>query len=165
MNKFNTLLLLLAVAAACLSSAKAFSPSSSQHRAFTPVRSATSVIRGGPGFKHQQSSSSLFSTEQNDTETESPVATQSESSPTADYPLNVPSPLLLAASMVLGITGTGSVFELTGGSPNLGFAPTAAIAAVSVPLCFFLFYASVKKAQAETEEDDKEFLKRNGGRF
>ena len=67
--------------------------------------------------------------------------------------------------MVLGITGTGSVFELTGGSPNLGFAPTAAIAAVSVPLCFFLFYASVKKAQAETEEDDKEFLKRNGGRF
>jgi hypothetical protein len=51
------------------------------------------------------------------------------------------------------------VFELTGGNPQYGSAVTAAIAAVSIPLCLFLFYASVKKAQAETDEDDKEFMK------
>ena len=53
---------------------------------------------------------------------------------------------------------TGSLFELMGGDPKLGFAPTAAIAAVGLPLCLFLFYASILKAQAETEEDDKSFV-------
>jgi hypothetical protein len=51
------------------------------------------------------------------------------------------------------------VFDLGGGSPNLGFGPTAAIAAVTIPICLFLFYASILKATAETEADDKEFLK------
>jgi len=46
-----------------------------------------------------------------------------------------------------------------GGSPNLGFAPTAGIAAVVIPSCLFLFYASILKATAETEADDKEFMK------
>jgi hypothetical protein len=54
---------------------------------------------------------------------------------------------------------TGSVFELSGGNPQYGSAVTASIVGVSIPLCLFLFYASVKKAQAETEEDDKEFMK------
>jgi hypothetical protein len=51
------------------------------------------------------------------------------------------------------------VFELTGGNPQYGAAVTAAIVVFSIPLCLFLFYASVKKAQAETVEDDKEFMK------
>jgi hypothetical protein len=56
-------------------------------------------------------------------------------------------------------TNLGSVFDLAGGALNLGFGITAAIAAVSIPLCLFLFYASILKATAETEADDKEFLK------
>ena len=51
------------------------------------------------------------------------------------------------------------MFELTGGDPNLGFGTTAAIAAISIPLCLFLFYASILKATAETEADDKSILK------
>jgi hypothetical protein len=52
----------------------------------------------------------------------------------------------------------GSLFELSGGSPKFGFPVTAAIAVIGLPLCLFLFYASILKAQVETEEDDKEFL-------
>jgi len=52
----------------------------------------------------------------------------------------------------------GSLFELIGGSPDLGFVTSAIIAAVGFPSCLFLFYASVRKATAETEEDDRRFL-------
>eukprot|EP00565_Helicotheca_tamesis_P000901 CAMPEP_0185737358 /NCGR_PEP_ID=MMETSP1171-20130828/30220_1 /TAXON_ID=374046 /ORGANISM="Helicotheca tamensis, Strain CCMP826" /LENGTH=185 /DNA_ID=CAMNT_0028408267 /DNA_START=133 /DNA_END=690 /DNA_ORIENTATION=- len=75
------------------------------------------------------------------------------------YPVNLPSPILLASSMVLAIASTGSLFELTGGDPQLGFAPTLAIAIVGLPTCLFLFYASILKATAETEEDDKKFTR------
>lgn len=75
------------------------------------------------------------------------------------YPINLPSPILLSTSMILGIAGTGSSFELAGGSPTLGFGTTAVIAAVSIPLSFFLFYASILKATAETEADDAEYMK------
>jgi hypothetical protein len=51
------------------------------------------------------------------------------------------------------------VFDLVGGSPNLGLGPTMAISSVTIPVCFYLFYASVLKATAETEADDKEFMK------
>lgn len=54
---------------------------------------------------------------------------------------------------------TGSAFDLGGGSPSLGFATTAAIAAVTIPLCLFLFYASILKATAETEADDEEYMR------
>jgi len=40
----------------------------------------------------------------------------------------------------------------------LGFAPTAAIVVIGYPVTLFLFYASIRKAIAETEEDDKKFL-------
>ena len=116
-----------------------------------------------------------------------------ESSP---YPIDLPSPLLLASSMILTIAGVGksipslpkllmavwwtvwvklqnlwrfrscfvfagSIFDLTGGSePNLGFGTTAAIAAVSIPVGLFLFYASILKATAETEEDDRDYLRK-----
>ena len=55
----------------------------------------------------------------------------------------------------------GSAFDLGGGNPNLGLGPTAAIAAVTIPACLFLFYASILKATAETEADDEEYRKGN----
>ena len=61
--------------------------------------------------------------------------------------------------LLLSFTFSGSSFELAGGSPTLGFGTTAAIAAVSVPLSLFLFYASILKATAETEADDAEYMK------
>jgi hypothetical protein len=86
----------------------------------------------------------------------------SEEETTNDYPINLPSPILLAGSMVLAISSTGSIFELSGGHPVLGSTPTVIIALLGVPSCFFLFYASIKKGIAETEEDDKAFQKKNG---
>lgn len=66
-------------------------------------------------------------------------------------------------SLSFSVTKTlGSLFELLGGAgaepPKLGLAPTAAIAALGLPLCGFLFYAAVLKATAETEEDDQAFM-------
>ncbi|KAL9182579.1 hypothetical protein ACHAXT_013231 [Thalassiosira profunda] len=62
--------------------------------------------------------------------------------------------------MVLAIASTGSLFEITGGGPTtLGFGPTAALAAVGLPLSLFLIYAAILKGAAETEEDDREYNK------
>ncbi|KAL3794234.1 hypothetical protein ACHAWO_006478 [Cyclotella atomus] len=80
----------------------------------------------------------------------------------APYPIDLPSPLLLSASMVLAITSTGSLFELTGGTPSLGFAPQAALAAIGLPSSLFLIYAAILKGAAETEEDDKAYNKPRG---
>lgn len=80
----------------------------------------------------------------------------------ADVPLDVPSPILLASSIILAIISVGSLFDLLGGSPSFGFAPTAATALVGLPVCFFLFYAAIVKGQKETEEDDK---RSNSGGF
>mmetsp|Transcript_22049 Transcript_22049/g.44607 ORF Transcript_22049/g.44607 Transcript_22049/m.44607 type:complete len:188 (-) Transcript_22049:632-1195(-) len=79
-----------------------------------------------------------------------------------DYPLDVPSPILLASSMILAIASIGSIFELGGGNPSNGFATSAAISALGLPSCLFLFYAAIKKGAAETEEDDKRFLNERG---
>lgn len=54
----------------------------------------------------------------------------------------------------------GSAFELVNPEPKFGFVQTAVLALFSIPTCFFLFYASVLKATAETEADDKEFMER-----
>ena len=55
---------------------------------------------------------------------------------------------------------TGSLFEITGGGETkLGFGPTAALAAIGLPLSIFLIYAAILKGAAETEEDDKEYNK------
>jgi hypothetical protein len=56
------------------------------------------------------------------------------------------------------ITYAGSLFQLLEGNPPVGVAGTAAIVVIGFPVCGFLFYASIKKATAETELDDKEFL-------
>lgn len=65
---------------------------------------------------------------------------------------------LLYFFVFLFVSRTGSFFELIGGKPTLGMPLTAGIAVVGVPLAGFLFYASILKATAETEEDDKQFL-------
>ena len=78
-----------------------------------------------------------------------------------DVPIDVPSPVLLASSMVLAIASTGSIFELSGGSPVMGFIPSLALSVVGIPLCLFLFYAAIRKGIVETEEDDKKFQQNN----
>eukprot|EP00594_Rhizosolenia_setigera_P015663 CAMPEP_0178964086 /NCGR_PEP_ID=MMETSP0789-20121207/15438_1 /TAXON_ID=3005 /ORGANISM="Rhizosolenia setigera, Strain CCMP 1694" /LENGTH=161 /DNA_ID=CAMNT_0020648735 /DNA_START=69 /DNA_END=554 /DNA_ORIENTATION=- len=84
-----------------------------------------------------------------------------DSSTSSDVPLDVPSPILLASSMVLAIASTGSVFDLIGGNtPAIGFIPAAAVAVLGLPTCLFLFYAAVKKGMAETEEDDAKYSRR-----
>ena len=52
----------------------------------------------------------------------------------------------------------GSLFELAGGTPKLGFAVTAAITALGLPISVFLIYAAILKGSAETEEADREFM-------
>mmetsp|Transcript_1430 Transcript_1430/g.2452 ORF Transcript_1430/g.2452 Transcript_1430/m.2452 type:complete len:196 (+) Transcript_1430:144-731(+) len=74
------------------------------------------------------------------------------------YPINLPSPILLSTSMVLAISSIGSLYELAGGNPKIGFAATAALAALGLPLSAFLIYAAILKGAAESEEDDLEYM-------
>jgi hypothetical protein len=128
------------------------------------------------------------------------------------YPIDVPSPILLASSMVLAIIGvgkkpktriyciiiqpfvyraqpvffsspclvplhsllgnlsfcgerisqiirfSGSGFDIFSVEPRFPFAVNAALSAGGLSVCLFLFYASILKAQAETEEDDKRYM-------
>mmetsp|Transcript_27549 Transcript_27549/g.41686 ORF Transcript_27549/g.41686 Transcript_27549/m.41686 type:complete len:154 (+) Transcript_27549:126-587(+) len=88
-----------------------------------------------------------------------PFAEDREIEVSVSYPIPLPSPVLLGSAMVLGIASIGSIFELTGAEPpQYGFVPTAAIAVIGLPSCLYLFYASILKAQAETEEDDKRYM-------
>ena len=50
------------------------------------------------------------------------------------------------------------MFELAGGNASI---PTIGISVVGIPLCFFLFYAAIKKGIAETEADDAEYQRKN----
>ena len=88
----------------------------------------------------------------------SPPAASPVAEKKTEVPLDVPSPILLAGSMVLAIISTGSIFELLGGNPQFGAIPTALFAIVGTPLCFFLFYAAILKGNAETEADDQRFI-------
>eukprot|EP00525_Craspedostauros_australis_P000774 CAMPEP_0198112014 /NCGR_PEP_ID=MMETSP1442-20131203/3928_1 /TAXON_ID= /ORGANISM="Craspedostauros australis, Strain CCMP3328" /LENGTH=155 /DNA_ID=CAMNT_0043768653 /DNA_START=126 /DNA_END=593 /DNA_ORIENTATION=+ len=133
--------------------------------AFTvgPSQVAPGLSKNGIISRHPQTA--IFSEDPTKSETPTDVAVPEPSSPpkaveepTTEYPLDVPSPLLLASSMILGIIGTGCVFELTGDAEQLGFAATAALTVVSIPTCLFLFYASILKATAETEEDDRRYM-------
>lgn len=94
-----------------------------------------------------------------------PVEKNSPAEDESSLPLDVPSPILLASSIVLAIAATGSTFQLAGGDPPNGLAITASIIAVSLPSSAFLFYAAILKGQAETDADDKEFQMKNRGRF
>lgn len=54
----------------------------------------------------------------------------------------------------------GSTFQLVSGSPPpLGAPATFGIVFVGFPACFYLLYAAILKGIAETEEDDKKFLR------
>ncbi len=68
-------------------------------------------------------------------------------------PINAPSGVLLAVSSILAIASVGCVFELAGGHPQYGQSLTAGILVVSFPLFLGLFYAAIRKGQAEAEED------------
>lgn len=74
------------------------------------------------------------------------------------YPIDLPSPILLASSMILAIVGVGSGFDIFSDEPRFPFAVNAAITAGGLAICLGLFYASIRKAQAETEEDDKKYM-------
>lgn len=74
------------------------------------------------------------------------------------YPIDAPSPILLASSMVLAIIGVGSGFDIFADEPRFPFVINATISAGGLALCLGLFYASILKAQAETEEDDKRYM-------
>mmetsp|Transcript_6101 Transcript_6101/g.11290 ORF Transcript_6101/g.11290 Transcript_6101/m.11290 type:complete len:194 (-) Transcript_6101:157-738(-) len=95
------------------------------------------------------------------------VSTQPATSPpsssrveeTPSYPIDLPSPILLATSMVLAIVGTGSGFDLANDTPRYGFGVTFSIATVSLVLSIGLFYASILKAKAETDADDQEYMR------
>ena len=58
----------------------------------------------------------------------------------------------------------GSLFELANGGGKLGFAITAAIAALGLPLSIFLIYAAILKGAAETEEADRQYNNPRGSR-
>lgn len=74
------------------------------------------------------------------------------------YPIDVPSPILLASSMVLAIIGVGSGFDIFADEPRFPFVVNATLSAGGLAVCLGLFYASILKAQAETEEDDKRYM-------
>eukprot|EP00428_Durinskia_dybowskii_P016138 CAMPEP_0170219118 /NCGR_PEP_ID=MMETSP0116_2-20130129/9233_1 /TAXON_ID=400756 /ORGANISM="Durinskia baltica, Strain CSIRO CS-38" /LENGTH=162 /DNA_ID=CAMNT_0010469769 /DNA_START=222 /DNA_END=710 /DNA_ORIENTATION=- len=124
--------------------------SSSIHGKYVSDLRPTTMVHSSPNDDEKEDGSAANSS------ASSSGGNQVEEKP---YPIDLPSPILLATSMVLAIVGTGSAFDLGGGSPSLGFGTTAAIAAITIPLCLFLFYASILKATAETEADDKEFMK------
>mmetsp|Transcript_17334 Transcript_17334/g.39709 ORF Transcript_17334/g.39709 Transcript_17334/m.39709 type:complete len:160 (+) Transcript_17334:98-577(+) len=88
-----------------------------------------------------------------------PAVQSSTEEEAASYPLNFPSPLLLASSILLTIASTGSLFKMFDDPPQLGFATTAAAIGIEFVLAGYLFYAAILKATAETEEDDREFNK------
>lgn len=54
---------------------------------------------------------------------------------------------------------SGSGFDLANGTPRYGFGITLSIAIVALILSVGLFYASILKATAETEADDKEYMR------
>ena len=53
---------------------------------------------------------------------------------------------------------TGSGFDIFSDQPKFPFVVNAIISAGGLSLCLGFFYASILKAQAETEEDDKRYM-------
>eukprot|EP00190_Bangiopsis_sp_CCMP1999_P006624 CAMPEP_0198723990 /NCGR_PEP_ID=MMETSP1475-20131203/1494_1 /TAXON_ID= ORGANISM="Unidentified sp., Strain CCMP1999" /NCGR_SAMPLE_ID=MMETSP1475 /ASSEMBLY_ACC=CAM_ASM_001111 /LENGTH=123 /DNA_ID=CAMNT_0044485347 /DNA_START=177 /DNA_END=548 /DNA_ORIENTATION=+ len=67
-------------------------------------------------------------------------------------PINLPSGALLGIASIMAIATIGCIFELSSGHPQLGTALTSGILAVCAPGFVFLYYAAIKKGQAESEE-------------
>mmetsp|Transcript_19287 Transcript_19287/g.21534 ORF Transcript_19287/g.21534 Transcript_19287/m.21534 type:complete len:147 (+) Transcript_19287:154-594(+) len=94
-----------------------------------------------------------------DNESEDGDLSRNNSNDETSYPIPLPSPVLLGSSMILGIVSVGSTFQLTASElPPIGYIPTVLIIVLGIPSCLYLFYASILKAQAETEEDDKKYM-------
>mmetsp|Transcript_23893 Transcript_23893/g.27530 ORF Transcript_23893/g.27530 Transcript_23893/m.27530 type:complete len:181 (+) Transcript_23893:53-595(+) len=89
----------------------------------------------------------------------------SDSKSQLNVPLNIPSPLLLGSSMILAIAGVGSMFDIAGGSPQLGFPLTESIATVGTTISLYFFYCAILKGISETEEDDEKFNKDRRNEF
>mmetsp|Transcript_1429 Transcript_1429/g.3226 ORF Transcript_1429/g.3226 Transcript_1429/m.3226 type:complete len:172 (-) Transcript_1429:474-989(-) len=158
------------VALALSSSAAAFSPviPSRIVRTSSPcTRDSIQLLLSSPSDDDQQGTSPVADLPDDipapvnaaSVTTESKAVAVEENTTSSSYPINLPSPILLSSSMVLAIAATGSFFELFGPNPKFGFGPTAAIAAIGLPSCLFLFYAAILKGMAETEEDDREYNK------
>jgi len=56
------------------------------------------------------------------------------------------------------MSSAGSGFDIFSDEPRFPFAINLAISAGGLSVCLGLFYASILKAQAETEEDDKKYM-------
>mmetsp|Transcript_19944 Transcript_19944/g.22820 ORF Transcript_19944/g.22820 Transcript_19944/m.22820 type:complete len:147 (-) Transcript_19944:241-681(-) len=94
-----------------------------------------------------------------DNESEDGDLNRNNNNDETSYPIPLPSPVLLGSSMILGIVSVGSTFQLTASElPPIGYIPTVLIIVLGIPSCLYLFYASILKAQAETEEDDKKYM-------
>ena len=111
-------------------------------------RAGRVVLSMSDGDGNDSMSSEMSAAEVSAAAPSSPPAASPIAESKSDVPLDVPSPILLAGSMVLAIVSTGSIFELLGGSPQYGMVPTALFAVVGTPLCFFLFYAAILKGNA-----------------
>lgn len=61
-------------------------------------------------------------------------------------------------SFVSYYTRLGSGFDIFADEPRFPFVINATLSAGGLAVCLGLFYASILKAQAETEEDDKRYM-------
>eukprot|EP00640_Fibrocapsa_japonica_P004489 CAMPEP_0113934566 /NCGR_PEP_ID=MMETSP1339-20121228/1887_1 /TAXON_ID=94617 /ORGANISM="Fibrocapsa japonica" /LENGTH=127 /DNA_ID=CAMNT_0000936425 /DNA_START=217 /DNA_END=600 /DNA_ORIENTATION=+ /assembly_acc=CAM_ASM_000762 len=68
--------------------------------------------------------------------------------------LPLPAYLYLVVSCVVAIAFIGTIFEVSGGKPLLGFPLTWAIMVASGPGFLYLFYCSLKRGQIEEKEDN-----------
>lgn len=90
------------------------------------------------------------------------TATKESQKDEVEYPLNLPSPVLLGSSIILAIVSTGSLFECVGGKAN----PTNLVLGLGgFPMFLFLLYAAILKGSAETKEDDEQYLNNNNSNY
>lgn len=131
---------------------------------------SVSSVGGLPPLPSQQQLRTVVSMEKNDGSSSSKTLSSGnvekidEGEKTSSYPINLPSPILLASSMILAISSTGSLYELAGGgttTSKLGLLPTLLLGGMGLPTSVFLIYAAIRKGAAETEEDDKEYNRQN----
>jgi len=73
-------------------------------------------------------------------------------------PIDLPSPILLALTIITAIISAGSIFNVIGGQSD-NVILSLSIGTVGTPLSFLFFYGAILKGIAETEEDDEKFLR------
>mmetsp|Transcript_14433 Transcript_14433/g.20341 ORF Transcript_14433/g.20341 Transcript_14433/m.20341 type:complete len:168 (+) Transcript_14433:193-696(+) len=166
MNVFGNKLVVLGLSCMVVATTTAFAPAFTtlqRNRCSFPTTSTSCRQRPALFMSTEGEGEESSSSPVSEVTTPAPVPAPPAEPEGTKYPVNLPSPVLLATSMVLAIASTGSAFELAGGNPQYGFGVSAAIAAIGIPLSLFLIYAAILKGIAETEEDDKKFTKKTGG--